>query len=157
MANQNRLDVLYLDIAARCAQESYAVRKKVGAVIVKDENIISHGWNGTPSGDDNGCEELVYPDWYDGRDGIGGPPDKVLRTLPTVLHAELNALMKLARNASAGTDGATLYVTMSPCAECAKMIKQARISRVVFQELYRDESGIDFLLQRGVDVEQINE
>lgn len=151
---QQRLDALYLDIAARCAQMSYAVRKKVGAVIVKDENIISHGWNGTPSGDDNVCEELVYPDWYDGRDGLSGPPDKVLRTKPTVLHAELNAVLKLARNPSAGTEGATLYVTMSPCGECAKLIKQARIARVVYSELYRDTAGIDFLTTRGVIVEQ---
>jgi dCMP deaminase len=154
LTKQQRRDTLYLDIAERCAQESYAIRKKVGAVVVKDENIISHGWNGTPSGDDNTCEELVYPDDYDGRADGSGPPEMVLRTKPTVLHAELNALMKLARNTSAGTDGATLYVTMSPCVECAKLIKQAGITRVVYRELYRDASGIEFLVTRGISVEK---
>lgn len=151
---QKRLDALYMDIAHRVSLMSYGVRAKVGATLVKGDRIISYGWNGTPAGDDNVCEDLVYPDWYDGRDGLSGPPDKVLRTKQTVLHAESNCLMKLAAVGGEGSEGATLYVTMSPCGECAKLIKQARIARVVYSELYRDTAGIDFLTTRGVIVEQ---
>jgi dCMP deaminase len=151
MKKQKKLDALYLSVAKRCARMSYAVRKKVGAVIVKDENIIAHGWNGTPAGDDNICEELVCSE---GTGDPTAPPGEMLRTKPTVLHAELNAILKLARNPSVGSEGATLYVTMSPCGECAKLIKQARIARVVYHELYRDSSGVDFLTKRGIVVEQ---
>lgn len=156
MPSQQKLDKLYIDIASRVALESYAVRRKVGATLVKGDRIISYGWNGTPSGDDNTCEELVYPDDYDGRDGIGGPPDKVLRTKRTVLHAESNCLMKLAAVGGEGAEGATLYTTTSPCYDCAKLIKQARIFRVVYRDHYRDLSGIEFLESRGVKVEMFS-
>lgn len=150
------LDEAYLAMAEIWARRSKANRKQVGALIVKDKQIISDGYNGMPAGDkDDACEYWDYPDWYDGRDGIGGPPDKVLKTKHEVLHAESNALMKIAENGGVGAQGATLYVTMSPCKECAKLIKQAKIKRVVFREQYRDTGGVDFLKARGVDVIQL--
>lgn len=157
--NPNRipLDEAYMQMAEIWARRSKANRKQVGALIVKDKQIISDGYNGMPAGDpDDTCEEWVYPDDYDGRDGIGGPPSKILRTKQEVLHAESNALAKIAENGGVGAQGATLYVTMSPCKECAKLIKQAKITRVVFRELYRDAGGIEFLLRRGVQVEQLS-
>jgi dCMP deaminase len=138
--NQAKLDNLYIDIAKRVALMSHARRSKVGAVIVKDANIISYGWNGTPTGDDNVCEVAM--------------PDGTLVTKPDVLHAESNAMTKLLRSGSSGSNGATLYVTVSPCRECAKLIYQAGIQRVVFVEPYRDTAGIQFLLAHGVSVEQ---
>lgn len=120
---------------------SYAQRKQVGAVVVKDDNIISFGWNGTPSGDDNTCEDVL--------------PDGTIVTKSTVLHAELNALMKLSANGGTGAAGSTLYVTLSPCGECAKLIKQAKIKSVYFKERYRDDTGIEFLRSRGIDVVQL--
>lgn len=169
MASQASLDRLYMDIAERIAQQSSAVRAKVGAVIVKNDNIISMGWNGTPAGDDNECETREYMDR-----GAGGwlNPDEIemhwpfldadsgrrycLKTKPEVLHAESNALMKLVAAGSAGSEGATLYVTMSPCADCAKLIKQAKIRRVVYRVEYRDRSGIEFLRTRRVQVDLLN-
>lgn len=141
MANLNDLDDMYMDIAARVSKMSSAVRAKVGAVLVSDDNVVSYGWNGTPSGDDNSCE-------------ISDEAGQLI-TKQEVLHAESNCLMKLAANGGVGAQGATLYVTMSPCFECAKLIKQAKIRRVVFRELYRDTGGIDFLMKRGVKVEQL--
>jgi len=139
MPTQAKMDELYMDIAARISQMSYARRKKVGAVLTKNDNIISYGWNGTPSGDDNACEVEL----------LGGE----LETKPEVLHAESNLLSKLTAEGGQGAQGATLYQTMSPCFECAKLIKQAKIKRVVFRELYRDATGIDFLRRRGVIVD----
>jgi dCMP deaminase len=138
---QRKLDKLWMDIAKRLAKESHAERKKVGCVIVKDDNILSTGWNGTPSGDDNSCE--IHN------------ADGTLTTKPEVLHAELNALMKLAAAGDRGSAGATAYVTLSPCSECAKMIKQAKISRVVYGEQYRISDGVDFLRTRGINVEKL--
>lgn len=156
--NPNRIDLdeAYMQMAEIWAKRSKANRKQVGALIVKDRQIISDGYNGMPAGDeDDVCEYWDYPDWYDGRDGIGGPPDKVLKTKSEVLHAESNALAKIAENGGVGAQGATLYVTMSPCKECAKLIKQAKIKRVVYREHYRETGGIDFLTKRGVKVEQL--
>lgn len=140
---QQRLDRLYMDIALRVAKESHARRAKVGAVLVKDDRIISYGWNGTPAGDDNTCEFEH--------------PDGTLTTKPEVMHSESNTLGKLAGAGGEGSFGSTLYVTMSPCFECSKLIKQAKIKRVVFREQYRDTNGIDFLTQRGVKVDQLSE
>lgn len=120
---------------------SHAERKKVGAVLANNTNILSYGWNGTPAGDDNTCETT---------NGAGE-----LVTKPEVLHAESNALMKLVSSGSSRSEGATLYVTLSPCFECAKLIKQAKISRVVYKEQYRDASGISFLTSRGVVVDKL--
>ena len=170
MPSQKRMDVLYMDIAQRIAKMSYAKRAQVGAVIVKGDNIISMGWNGTPSGDDNECEVYDYMD----RDAGGWlNPDEIegrwpyieevtgkrfsLKTKPEVLHAESNALMKLlACDHPVSTSGATLYVTLSPCSECAKLIKQAKISRVVYLNAYRDAGGIKALSEKGIDVEQFS-
>lgn len=126
------LDSRYLRMALIWAENSYCVRRKVGALIVRDNMIISDGYNGTPSGFPNVCED----------------PDGV--TFPYVLHAEANAITKVARsnNSSAGS---TLYVTASPCVECSKLIIQAGIRRVVFNELYRITDGVDLLKRAGVD------
>lgn len=141
MEKQQRLDRLYLDIAARIAQESYGLRAKVGALIVKDNNIVSMGWNGTPSGMDNECE-IIHP-------------DGTMTTKPEVLHAESNALMKLAASTLSGKDG-TLYVTFSPCPECAKLIYQAGIKRVVYSTKYRITAGILFLQKVGIAVDFVD-
>ncbi len=158
--NPNRIDLdeAYMRMAEIWAKRSKANRKQVGALIVKERQIISDGYNGMPLNDaDDVCEYWDWPEDYDGRDGICGPPDKVLKTKPEVLHAESNAITKLAANGGLGGEGATLYVTMSPCFECAKLIKQTRIKRVVYREQYRDTSGIDFLRNRGIPVEQLSE
>ena len=141
MATTAQLDAMYMDIAARIASMSVAKRAQVGAVIVRDDNIISYGWNGTPAGDDNTCEATT--------------DTGELVTLPHVLHAESNSLMKLAGAGGLGSAGSTLYVTLSPCRECAKLIKQAKITRVIYRDQYRDPDGIAFLQQRGVSVTQI--
>jgi dCMP deaminase len=123
------LDKRYLAMARIWAQNSYCTRRQVGAILVKDKMIISDGYNGTPSGFENQCED---------EDGM---------TKPYVLHAEANAITKVARSNNS-SEGATLYVTASPCIECAKLIIQAGIKRVVFSEKYRTEDGI-LLLQRA--------
>jgi dCMP deaminase len=132
----NKYDKAYLRIAKEWSQLSYCKRKQVGAIIVRDRMIISDGYNGTPTGFENCCEdEAGLTNWY-------------------VLHAEANAILKVARSTQT-CDGATLYITLSPCQECSKLIHQAGIKRVVYQNGYRDTSGIDFLVQAGVIVEQI--
>lgn len=139
------LDEAYMQMAEIWARRSKANRKQVGALIVKDRQIISDGYNGMPAGDeDDTCEEWVEENGQ-----------MVLRSKDDVLHAESNALAKIAENGGVGAQGGTLYVTMSPCKECAKLIKQAKIKRVVFRELYRDTRGIESLVRRGVKVEQL--
>ncbi len=132
MRKQSILDRRYLRMAAIWAENSYCQRRKVGAIIVKDSMIISDGFNGTPSGFENVCED---------EDGV---------TKPYVLHAEANAITKVARSNNS-SDGATLYITASPCVECSKLIIQAGIKRVVFNELYRITDGIDLLDRAGVE------
>lgn len=132
------LDQRYLRMAAVWAENSYCVRRKVGALIVKDRMIISDGYNGTPAGFENVCE------------------DDDARTKPYVLHAEANAITKVARSGN-NSDGATLYVTSSPCLECAKLIIQSGIKRVVFNELYRISDGIDLLKRAGIECVQIED
>ena len=129
---QEILDKRYLRMATIWAENSYCVRRKVGAIIVKNQMIISDGYNGTPSGFENVCE------------------DETGLTKPYVLHAEANAITKVARSNNS-SDGATLYVTASPCIECAKLIIQSGIRRVVYNELYRISDGIDLLERAGVD------
>ncbi|MBO4826395.1 MAG: dCMP deaminase family protein [Prevotella sp.] len=131
---QKNLDRRYLRMAQIWAENSYCVRRKVGALVVKDKMIISDGYNGTPSGFPNICE------------------DEQNVTYPYVLHAEANAITKLARSSN-NSDGSTLYVTASPCIECAKLIIQAGIKRVVYGEKYRLEDGIDLLRRAGIEVE----
>lgn len=126
------LDKRYLRMTAIWSENSYCKRRKVGALIVKDNMIISDGYNGTPAGFENLCED---------ENGV---------TKPYVLHAEANAITKVARSNNS-SDGATLYVTASPCIECAKLIIQAGIRRVVFNELYRITDGIDLLQRAGIE------
>lgn len=130
---QLTLDGRYLRMARIWSENSYCVRRKVGALIVKDQMIISDGYNGTPSGFDNVCEN----------------PEGA--TFPYVLHAEANAITKVARSNNS-SEGSTLYVTASPCMECAKLIIQAGIKRVVFSDLYRITDGLDLLRKAGVEV-----
>lgn len=156
--NPNRigLDEAYMQMAEVWALRSKANRLQVGALIVKDRQIISDGYNGMPAGSkDDVCEVWADPDWHDGRDGISGPPEKVLKTKPHVLHAESNALLKIAENGGVGAQGATLYTTYSPCPECAKLIKQAKIAKVVYRNAYRLTDGIDMLQELGVEVQQL--
>ncbi|MCH5177268.1 MAG: dCMP deaminase family protein [Prevotellaceae bacterium] len=132
-----QLDCRYLRMAQIWAENSYCQRRKVGALIVKDKMIISDGYNGTPSGFPNVCEN----------------EDNV--THAYVLHAEANAITKIARSGNS-SDGATLYVTAAPCLECAKLIIQAGIRRVIYSEHYRLEDGVELLRRAGVDVQYID-
>jgi dCMP deaminase len=133
---------LYSDIAKRVAELSYAQRLHVGAIVVKDDRIISLGYNGMPAGWDNDCEDVLV-------DGIS----TVLKTKAEVLHAESNAIAKLAKSNDSG-DGADLFITHSPCLECAKLIYQSGISRVYYGENYRDDAGVKFLKKSGIEVIQ---
>jgi dCMP deaminase len=135
---------LYMDWAKRCSELSHAKRLHVGAVIVKDDTVISYGYNGMPAGWDNNCEDKIW-------DKTG---DYELKTKPEVLHAESNAIAKLAKSSNSGL-GADLFVTHMPCLDCAKLIYQSGISRVFYSENYRDDSGIKFLKKSGVEVNQI--
>jgi len=134
-----------MDTAKRFAELSHARRLHVGAIVVKNDRIISIGYNGMPAGWDNDCEDQIYAD-----DGF----HITLTTKPEVLHAERNALDKLARG-SEGGDGADMFITHSPCLECAKSILGAGIKRVWFGEQYRDDSGLTFLKKSGIIVEQV--
>ena len=130
---QRQLDIRYLKMARIWVENSYCVRRQVGALIVKDKMIISDGYNGTPSGFENICENDM---------GV---------TKPYVLHAEANAITKVAKSAN-NCDGGTLYVTTSPCMECSKLIIQAGIKRVVFSEKYHNTEGLDILAKVGVEL-----
>ena len=137
----------YMDVAKRFSQLSYAVRLKVGAVIVKDDRIIAYGYNGTPSGWDNNCEDEVIVEM----------DEKFIKTLitkPEVLHAETNAIAKLAKSNESGL-GSIMFVTHTPCLECAKLVYQSGINTVYYRNTYRDESGIQFLEKAGVKIEKI--
>lgn len=134
---QLTLDRRYIRMATIWAENSYCTRRQVGALIVKNQRIISDGYNGTPAGFENICE------------------DENNVTKPYVLHAEANAITKIARSNNS-SEGATLYVTASPCIECAKLIIQAGIKRVVYSEKYRLEDGLDLLRKANIEVEYIN-
>lgn len=135
-SKQNKYDKAYLQMAQIWGQLSYCERKKVGALIVKDRMIISDGYNGTPSGFENVCEdEAHYTKWY-------------------VLHAEANAILKVAASTQS-CKGATLYITLSPCKNCSKLIHQSGIVRVVYSTAYKDLSGVEFLEKAGIEVSQI--
>lgn len=142
MENKNKkqieLDARYIRMARIWAENSYCKRRQVGAIIVKDKMIISDGYNGTPSGFENICED---------ENGL---------TKPYVLHAEANAITKIARSGN-NSDGATLYVTTSPCIECAKLIIQAGIKRVVYSDAYRLNDGLKLLERAGIEVVSVND
>ena len=135
----------YMDVAERFAKLSYAKRLNVGAIVVKDDRIISIGYNGMPSGWDNNCEEVI------GQDEVGS---LILKSKPEVLHAESNAIAKLAKSNESGND-ATLFVTHSPCLDCAKLIYQSGITTVYFKDNYRGNDGIEFLRKSNVEVTKI--
>jgi len=141
MPNQLDLDITYLKMAREWGQLSKAKRKKVGCLIVKDGQIISDGYNGTPAGYSNECE-------FVNEDFVPQAKNK-LQTKPEVLHAESNALMKLAKSTNS-SKGSTIYLTMSPCFECAKLIIQAGVVRVVYSETYRNLEGVGFLHSNNV-------
>ena len=135
---QNKYDKAYLRLAKEWGKLSYCKRKQVGAIIVRDKMIISDGYNGSPSGFENCCEdEEGFTKWY-------------------VLHAEANAILKVARSTQSCQD-ATLYITLSPCKECSKLIHQSGIKRVVYLEGYKDDSGLQFLEKAGVVVNHIED
>lgn len=132
-----KFDASYMEMATVWAKNSYCKRRQVGALIVKDRMIISDGYNGTPSGFENICE------------------DESGATKPYVLHAEANAITKVAKSGNS-SEGATLYVTAAPCIECSKLIIQAGIRRVVYKDEYRLTDGIDLLRKAGIEVEKID-
>ncbi|QSS98064.1 deoxycytidylate deaminase [Psychroflexus sp. ALD_RP9] len=135
-AKQHKFDKAYLRIAREWGKLSHCERKKVGAIIVKERMIISDGYNGTPTGFENYCEDDEgYTKWY-------------------VLHAEANAILKVA-GSTQSCRGATLYITLSPCKECSKLIHQAGITRVVYQNAYKDNAGLNFLKKAGVDIKHV--
>lgn len=134
---QHQFDIRYLEMARIWSANSYCIRRKVGALIVKDRMIISDGYNGTPSGFENECE------------------DDDDHTKPYVLHAEANAITKVAKSNNS-SEGSTLYITASPCLECAKLIIQAGIIRVVYSDDYRISDGIELLRKANIEVVQIN-
>ncbi len=138
MEKQKKFDQRYLEMARIWAKNSYCTRRQVGALVVKNNMIISDGYNGTPSGFENICED---------DNGV---------TKPYVLHAEANAITKLARSSN-NSDGATIYITASPCIECAKLIIQAGIRRVVYGEKYRLTDGIELLERAGIEVVYLGE
>ena len=164
---------LYNDFAKRTAKLSHARRLQVGAVIVKDDTVISYGYNGMPSGWDNNCEDKEFMS-----SDAGGwlSPEEIetqwpfeewvpahsrkmrfrLKTKPEVLHAESNAIAKLAKSSNSG-NGADIFITHAPCLDCAKLVFQAGIKRVWFSIAYRDDAGINFLQSSGVEVNKINE
>ena len=136
-AKQLRYDKAYLRMAKTWSELSHCNRKQVGAIIVKNGMIISDGYNGTPSGFDNCCEsDAGETHWY-------------------VLHAEANAILKVAKSTH-DCNGATLYLTLSPCKDCSKLVVQSGISKVVFMKLYKDDSGVQFLESAGVEIVQID-
>ena len=151
---ENRFDSKYIKMAEIWATNSYARRNKVGALLVKDGQIISDGYNGTPKGFDNNCE-IEKRTWD--LDSEGEYSEYVhLETKPEVLHAEANAITKVAKS-NYSSEGSTLYVTLSPCFECAKLIIQSGIKRVVYKEAYRKTDGLDLLKKAGIKVEQIKD
>lgn len=135
--SQLKKDIIYLGMASLWAQNSHCKRSKVGTLVVKDNMIIADGYNGTPRGFDNSCE------------------DENNRTLDIVLHAESNAITKLSSSTMSSID-ATLYTTLSPCVECSKLIHQSKIKEVVFSSLYRDDSGLRFLMETDICLKYIN-
>jgi dCMP deaminase len=166
-----RFKKAYMDVAARFAELSHAKRLHVGAIVVKDDRIISIGYNGMPAGWDNDCEDKVwdsgaggwldpeefdakypYEGWHEGaqRDVRYG-----LKTKPEVLHAESNAIAKLAKSNDSGL-GADIFITHAPCIECAKLIYQSGINSVYYGENYRDDAGVEFLKKSGVKIEKLD-
>ena len=138
----------FMDVAHRFAELSTARRLHVGAIVVKDDRIISIGYNGMPAGWDNNCEYEHYT--------LGNPDDFELKTRPEVLHAESNAIAKLARSNESG-EGASIFITHAPCMDCAKLIYQSGIKEVYYGDAYRSNTGIEFLKRCEIKIEQIKD
>ena len=157
------VDLIYMQMAYQIAKLSYAKRKRVGCIIVKDNQVVSTGYNGTPHGFDNDCEEDQIR-YYDNPDHAMTLMDKGYKcndgccskevTKRVVLHAESNALAKVSKS-TLSSDGADMYITMSPCFDCAKLIIQSGIKKVFYSENYRDTSGIDILEEAGIEVKEV--
>ena len=143
---KEKLKRAYMKTAETFAELSYARRLHVGAIVVKDDRIISIGYNGMPAGWDNNCENVIQH----------SDDTTSLKTKPEVLHAETNAIAKLAKSNESGL-GATMFITHAPCLDCAKLIYQSGISSVLYRDTYRDTSGITFLEKSGIIVEKLNE
>ena len=171
LTKQEQYDRMYMDIALRCAKMSYAIRAKVGSVIVKDDNIISMGWNGMPAGMHNDCEDRVYSEKvtlstervsetvreefpFAEHIAHGHYRRYKLVTKPEVLHSEQNAVCKAAKSGTA-LRGATMYVTLAPCMNCAAIVYNAGIARLVYQNEYKGSAGVQFLKDRGVEVHRL--
>lgn len=153
---------LYMDLAERISKMSFAKRLQVGSVLVKNDNILSYGWNGMPSGWDNNCEDEIFT--YDERDTYyernEWKYDEItkrysrLKTKPEVLHSEYNCIAKVSRSTNS-SEGASLFVTHAPCLDCAKIIHQAGINSVYYRNTYRSEDGINFLNKCGINVKKV--
>ena len=155
----NKIDYAHMKVAEAYSELSHARRLKVGAIVTKDDRVISIGYNGTPAGWDNNCEievrnEFEYYVDNGGEKYTGATID--LLTKDEVIHAEANAILKVARSTQS-CEGATLYITLSPCKECSKLIHQSGIKRVVYLDEYKDTSGVDFLRKAGVEAEHLQE
>ena len=146
-----RFKQAYMDVARRFAELSHARRLHVGAIVVKDDRIISIGYNGMPSGWDNNCEDEIGHVL----DNDGNIVETRLKTKPEVLHAEANAIAKVARS-SESAENSVLFVTHAPCIECAKLIYQSGVSKVYFKHQYRDQSGLTFLNKASIITEQLD-
>ena len=153
----NKIDIAHMNAAEGYAKLSYAQRLKVGAIITKDDRVISIGYNGTPAGWDNTCEDEIRETFTyvidKGGDEYEGATVS-LKTKPEVLHAESNAIGKLARSTETG-EGATMYITHAPCFDCAKLIHIAGIKKVFYRNSYRNNDGIEFLNKCNIEVEKI--
>jgi len=139
-----RIDYAHMKVAEQYASLSYAIRLKVGAIITKEDRVVSIGYNGTPAGWDNKCEDEVYIDDF----------HIETKTKPEVIHAEANAIAKLAKSSESG-NGADMYITHAPCFDCARLIYTAGIKKVFYRDTYRSQDGVKFLKECGVEVEQI--
>lgn len=159
---KNKFKIAFMKTAYTFSELSSATKLQVGAVVVKDDRIISLGYNGTPTGWDNCCEDTIYPNGdpkdfiYDVNFPYCDDDDRpyALKTKPEVIHAEMNALMKLASSSESGK-GASIFITHAPCIDCAKGIYQTGITEVYYREQYRSTVGIDFLQKCGIAVEQV--
>jgi dCMP deaminase len=170
LAKNKKYNDFYMDIALRVSQMSYAKRLKVGSILVKNNNIISYGWNGMPSGWDNDCEDV---EWCSGGGWLspeeieeGWPHEGTyldaagnemqgryrLKTKPEVLHSEANCLMKIAKSAESSAES-TMFCTHAPCLQCAKLIYQSGVTKLFYRASYRDSAGVEFLEKSGVNVE----
>ena len=153
----NKIDIAHMNAAEGYAKLSYAQRLKVGAIITKDDRVISIGYNGTPAGWDNNCEDVIRETFTYVIDKGGEEYEGAnisLKTKPEVIHAESNAIGKLARSSESG-EGASMYITHAPCFDCAKLIHVAGIKKVFYREAYRSTEGIEFLNKSNIEVEKI--